>query len=251
MPYMLSRYQYGVPTTFTFQKNPIPHRELTPEQELDYRAQSAIHGPGTDSVGSFFQRLGYRVRFFRFFWLAPLFLALPFFRHKKWAWILGTILLFFAGTNFYPYFFPHYVAAITCLLVLVSVKSLETLAKQSEVAASAIVLVCAVHFLLWYSLRTTQNDPWAYLNTGDPEGRRAVRQELDRQPGQQLVFVRYFPGHRFAEWIGNSADIDASKIVWARDLGSDEDEKLRHYFPARHAWLLEPDARPPKLEPLH
>jgi hypothetical protein len=32
LPYELSRYQYGVPTTFTFQPNPEPHRTLTQEQ---------------------------------------------------------------------------------------------------------------------------------------------------------------------------------------------------------------------------
>jgi len=35
LPYMLSRYQYGVPTTFTTQPNPVPHRELTPPQQLE------------------------------------------------------------------------------------------------------------------------------------------------------------------------------------------------------------------------
>ncbi len=44
LPYMLSRYQYGVPTTFTTQPNPIPHRELTPQQQLEYRMQVSFHG---------------------------------------------------------------------------------------------------------------------------------------------------------------------------------------------------------------
>jgi len=39
LPYMASRYQYGVPTTFTFQPNPVPHRPMTREQELDYEIQ--------------------------------------------------------------------------------------------------------------------------------------------------------------------------------------------------------------------
>jgi hypothetical protein len=46
LPYQLSRYQYGVPTTFTFQANPVPHRTLTPAQQLDYQAQAAVHNNG-------------------------------------------------------------------------------------------------------------------------------------------------------------------------------------------------------------
>jgi hypothetical protein len=64
------------------------------------------------------------------------------------------------------------------------------------------------------------------------------------------VFVRYWPQHIFQnDWVYNAADIDHERIVWARDLGSSEDQKLLHYYPDRVAWLLEPDATPPKLSP--
>jgi hypothetical protein len=61
------------------------------------------------------------------------------------------------------------------------------------------------------------------------------------------VFVRYWPGHLFHEWIHNAAEIDSSRVVWARDLGDAENQKLIRYYPDRHAWLVEPDARPPRL----
>ena len=80
MPYMLSRYQYGIPTTFTFQPNPAPHTALSQEQQVDYDMQSEVHGHGTDTVGQLsVRRLADRVRFYRFFFLAPLYLALPLF----------------------------------------------------------------------------------------------------------------------------------------------------------------------------
>src|SRR5579871_4179545 len=135
LPYVLSRYQYGVPTTFTFQPVPVPHRRLTPEQQLDYDVQSAVHGKEPDSPGRYLARLVFRLRFFRFFWVSPLYLALPFFlltlRRKRFLWVLGTILLFAAGSNFYPYFYPHYIAAVTCLCVLVSIAGLERLSRLS------------------------------------------------------------------------------------------------------------------------
>jgi hypothetical protein len=52
------------------------------------------------------------------------------------------------------------------------------------------------------------------------------------------------------EWIHNEADIDRSRVVRALDLGPDENAKLVRYYPGRKVWLLEPDARPPKLTAL-
>ncbi len=77
-----------------------------------------------------------------------------------------------------------------------------------------------------------------------------MNQQLSLAPGKQLVFVRYWPQHIFQnEWVYNAADIDRARIVWARDLGSSEDQKLLHYYSDRTAWILEPDATPPKLSP--
>ena len=92
-----------------------------------------------------------------------------------------------------------------------------------------------------------QYETWDTINTGDPEGRIAVNQQLAREPGRHLVFVRYWPQHTVNEWVHNAADIDGARVVWARDLGADENEKLMKYYPDRVAWLLEADARPPRL----
>jgi hypothetical protein len=264
LPYTLSRYQYGVPASLTFQANPVPHRELNREQELNYTMQTGFRGSGAETLKSFLERLEYRVRFYRFFFLAPLYMALPAFlwscREPRFAWVAITLALFALGANFYPNFETLYIAGATCLFVLAAVAGLERISNRSRTAAGLIVFLCVAQFLFWYTLHVLDNqqfslalrqyETWGGLNHRNPAARIAASRRLESIPGKLLVFVRYYPQHHFQEeWVFNRADIDGSRVVWARDLGAAENEKLRAYFPGRAAWLLEPDFRPPRLTP--
>jgi len=143
--------------------------------------------------------------------------------------------------------------------VLVSVVGLERLARFSREAALLIAFLSGAQFLFWFGLNLFANtnaasavlayENWDFVNHGDPEGRIAIRDRLAQASGKQLVFVRYWPQHRIQEWIQNAAEIDQARVVWALDRGAAEDEKLRQYYPDRTAWLLQPDARPPRLLP--
>jgi hypothetical protein len=262
LPYALSRYQYGVPNTLTFEAPAVPHRTLTASQQNYYEGQSAVHGQA-DTVASYLERLGSRAGFYRFFFLTPLFLAVPFFlpylKEYRFAWVALTLLTFALGSNFYPYFFPHYIAAVTCLFVLVSVLGLKRLGELSPLASRWILFLCFAHFLFWYGIHalgdpqilqaTDQYETGDTINYGDPQGRIAIEKRLQEAPGRQLVFVRYFSGHRYGEWIHNAADIDGARVVWALELSPDENAKLKSYYPDRTVWLLEPDALPPRLVP--
>jgi hypothetical protein len=268
LPYMLYRYQYGMPASFTFQPNPIPHRQLSEEQDLAFRAQSSIHGTDPETFKSYAERLAFRTRFLRFFLLPPLYLAAAAFlfriRDRRVAWVSLTVVVFLVGSNFYPYFFPHYIAAVTGLFVLISVLGLEQLNKLT-VGGSALplkfgtllLLVCLVHFGFWFSVHAWARgnvrsallpfESWDYINYGDPQGRIAVRDQLAAIPGKKLVFVHYAPGHHFEEWIQNGADIDSAPVVLVHDLGTPENNRILSYYGDRSAWLLEPDQRPPRI----
>ena len=258
LPYELSRYEYGIPATFVMQPNPVPHRQLTPEQDLNYRAQAAVHGDEPETVRSYLERLGYRIRYYRFYVLPPLYLALFAFlvtiRERRYLWVIATVGIFVLGSNLYPYFYPHYIGATTSLFVLMSVAGLERLNRRQT--GRWLFLVCAALFLCWYGIRLSGQeelfpalayDEWDFVNHGDPEGRIAVHEALARSPGKHLVLVQYAPQHKFHEWIHNDADIDAARVVWALDLGEAENRKLIDYYPDRHVWKVEPDAQPPRL----
>jgi len=265
LPYQLSQYQYGVPASLTVQPNPVPHRELTAQQQMEYKSQLAFRESEKETIQSYLLRLEYRVRFYRFFFLAPLFLAIAAFcvasvREWRYAWVLLTLLIFALGINFFPAFQTHYLGAVTSLFILISVAGLREISQWSPEAARLILFLCAIHFFFWYGLHFLEEqdfarsmmryETWDSINHNNPERRIVVNQQLAEIPGQVLVFVRYSPRHIFQdEWVYNEAAIDSARIIWARDLGPEENEKLRASYPGREVLLLEPDARPPRLSP--
>lgn len=270
LPYVLSQYEYGVPVSLTFQNNPAPHRQLTPQQESEYQIQLFMKGPEPETLGKYIARLAYRLRFYRFFLFAPLYLAalayLGSIRRWRAAWVLLTVAIFAWGTNFFPGFHLHYLAAITCLFLLISVAGLRRIAGISIKASPAglgaariIVWLCAGQFVFWYtmhvfnasdiSIATRRYESWDGINHQNPERRIAVREELSKTLGKKLVFVRYYPQHLSQdEWVWNAAEIDHARVVWARDLGDEANQEILRYYPDRTAWMLEPDFRPlPRL----
>ena len=69
-------------------------------------------------------------------------------------------------------------------------------------------------------------------------------------PGRQLVLVCYGRHHNVDwEWVWNGADIDGSRVVWARDMGDDENQELLNYYKDRKVWRVNGDISPPRLEP--
>ena len=72
--------------------------------------------------------------------------------------------------------------------------------------------------------------------------RNALEKHFSGTGGQHLVIVRYTPDHwAHEEWVYNRADINASQIVWARDMGAFGNQDLLKYYPSRSKWLFEPD----------
>jgi hypothetical protein len=81
------------------------------------------------------------------------------------------------------------------------------------------------------------------------ERARAARR-LEGYPGRQLAVVRYSAVHSvFDDWVYNAADIDRSRVVWAREMDRRSNAELLKYFRGRMAWLVEPDVVPARITP--
>ena len=265
LPYTLSQYQYGVPAALTIFPNAVPHKPLTPQQATDYRMQRGFRPSGGETFETYFGRLLYRARYYRFYFYSPLYVALLAYligmRRWREVWVAGVCLLFALGINFFPQFQFHYMAACVCLFLFMSVEGIRRIARLrgGAIAARALIFLCLAQFFFWYGLHLGETprlaqlrgyDMWDSINHAEGRQRRDIAAQAAKLPGRILIFVRYWPGHIFRnEWVYNGADIDGSRVVWARDLGDAEDEKLRAYYPNRTAWLFEPDARTPRLAP--
>ena len=67
---------------------------------------------------------------------------------------------------------------------------------------------------------------------------------------EPVRIVREGSGHYpLNEWVYNDPDIDASKVVWAREMDAADNRELMHYYPDRTVWLVEPDTTPATLVP--
>jgi hypothetical protein len=95
-----------------------------------------------------------------------------------------------------------------------------------------------------------EHEFWAESRMPHEERRMALVAQLQAMPGRHLVIVRYRPEHdSHQEWVYNRADIDNAKVVWARDMDREPNQRLIRYFKDRQIWFLDADVNPPVLKP--
>jgi hypothetical protein len=191
----------------------------------------------------------------------PILLLLPWvFRDRKIRLLVVELVICGAGLFLVVYSNPHYAAPLTCViyaLVVQGVRHLRTVRWKGRPVGiawsrAAIVMLVAVTAINLYHVVHDPNHPysWSWDRGRGTDGRGRVEQQLADQPGKQLIVVRYAPGHNpHGEWVYNLADVDGQRIVWARELGTEQDQKLLSYFKDRKAWLFEPDRDVIHLKP--
>ncbi len=160
-----------------------------------------------------------------------------------------VLLLFFAALRFETWIQPHYAAPAAPLFLALSIRGLRrwTLLHDGagRLAAFWLALVVCASTAVEVVGRQgpgPERAPWA--------ARRAeITSVLSELDGRHLIFVTYAEGHEpFAEWVYNAADLEGAAVIWAHDLGPDENEALIATLRGRRVWRLRASEPPWELE---
>ena len=256
MPQQLNRKTYAVAQYFYWQRpnlEPVYHNDAMRQfyEKLEFREFLQSR-----SVSGFMRQTAQKLLLTWAFYIGPL-LTNPLLmfvralrdRKMRFLWLVGG--LGFLASIIVIFFNIHYVAPITAVivaLILQSMRHLNTWQFEGRPSGRVLVRATVISCLFMIPLHMKALRQSDITNIG--VSRDNLVRQMNRLPGRHLVLVRYKPDHDATlEWVYNGADIDNSKLIWARDLGPSQNQELLHYYRDRSVWLLQPDDNPPKLSP--
>jgi len=273
LPYLVYEQQYGVASTF-FMLPPRPEPRYRHAVMRDFFARSDMERweeSRTALVAQFLAKAYIPSDFFFGFWplAVPLLLAPFALKTTEERVCAGLLAACLVPLELLMAVLPHYAAAFAGVFYLRFLQSLKHLSAWKKPFGPLLAAAVPTLFVLAFlnsaiGLARAGGEPVPLAHGRDSFSRvlaergsrfGAARDAMDRDlaalPGGQLVLVRYQPGHdpRGLEWVFNHADIDGSRVVWAREMSPAEDAPFLDYYRERHVWLVEPDATPPRLTP--
>jgi hypothetical protein len=272
LPYTVNRATYAVAPYYVWQPpHPVPayrHEEMrrfymTHELEQYRKIHSA-----TGFLPQTFIKLVSGILFFAGIAFLPLLFSLPrTLRDKRIRFLILCLAVLIAGMAIEIYFIPHYVAPFTAVIYAIGIQCLRHMCQWRSSGKSvglALARNCVVVCLVAAGLRifnrtlhmpipefpqSNWTDSW-YGPDQYGSARAAIERELEKLPGKQLVLVRYSARHEaWDEWVYNHADIDDSKVIWARAMNTASDAELTSYYRDRTVWFVQPDSNPVSVTP--
>jgi hypothetical protein len=271
LPYTADRAQYGIVPYFIWQPlRTEPHYRYDViahyyEHEVSYyKKVRSIRGylPATLD-----KAIGVIVFYAGFALLLPLIMARRVLLDRRVRFLVICIAVFVASMSIEVFIFPHYLSPLMPALYALGLQAMRHLRvwKLNGVPVGRIFVRLSVANCLLLGVASVFASPlhlkvpewpqvrWdsAWQSTAEEGNARArIATDLEQLPGPQLAIVRYSSNHNaLDEWVYNRADIDASKVVWAREGDAAANSELLQYYPARQAWLVEPDTDPASMIP--
>lgn len=245
-----SKNAFGV----SIKPEPVVYNDPVLQQFFD-AANNSDHSGGTlggrvkQAFNHFSKRIVwiFSLFYFRLHLLIPFVVALQI-RSRKVLFAGSTIILMLIAHSFVLFYWPHYSAPIAPLIFFILAEGLRRLSlsggRFGQVLVAGVLLTSALELV---AVGVHRLDP----TPGFHSDRARIAAELESTDGQHLVLVRYSESHNPAsEWVYNGADLDGSKVVWARDRGEVHNQALLESFRGRKLWRLDADEADPKLKVL-
>ena len=253
MPYMVYEKTYNFSPLFVWQKAspsaPTQYGFAEFEQFAEWSRKS--HAEQQSWAGFWYNvkrklgENGYR-------WLGYWFLVPPLL-FALWSWQTPSryafllIFLFLLAELTVVWMHPHYLAALFGMVIVLAVIGYREMARLPRVGPglAAVALIAAVGYGFYHlpkDLRKRFRSSWAYR-------RQALIEELSRTHDKHLLIVSYSSDHSVhCEWVYNGADIDDSRVIFARSLKNNR--RLLEYYKDRKIWHLLVGKKSHQLTPL-
>jgi hypothetical protein len=255
MPYQVNRQAYSMAPYFIWQHpSPEPEYRHAKLRAFYYRELSQFKENVT--LTGFLHNTGNKLAsLWQFFLGAPLSLGLiglpVLFRDRKMRVPLSLLVISLIGLLLETWELPHNFAPATVLIYLIAMQSMRHVSvfkwREQSIGAAWVRSVSVVTAgLVVVTVLQTFNHPADWQHVGDLR-RTQIVSTLNAAPGQHLVIVEDRAPFSHGEWVYNRADIDSSKIVWARDMGREKNNELLEYFRGRTPWTVNLADSPPAL----
>jgi hypothetical protein len=271
-PYRIDRATYAMAPYFVWQS---PRPEPVYRHEVMRRFYSHNELTEFDKVhtatGFLPQTLAKAARGLLFFsgiaLLFPIIMLPRVIKDRRTRFLVLSVAVLMAGMLIEAFLLPHYLAPFTAAFYAIGLQAMRHLRLWSpggQPVGTALVrlslTLCFVlaglrlyaeplHFKLVEWPASEWIDKWYGPGQFGTE-RAKIEAGLEQLPGRQLAIVRYSSSHDpMNEWVYNAADIDGSKVIWARDMGTSDNLELVRYYKDRNVWLVQPDNQPAQVSP--
>jgi hypothetical protein len=274
LPYVQHRATYAVAPTFIWQ-SPRPEPAYRHKAMHDFYAINELKEFNKFYHASAFVPglliKGARTLLFYagFLLLPPLLMIHHIFRDRRVRFLLICCFVFVAGMTAEAALLAYYLAPVMTAFFAIGLQCMRHLRQwkpEGKPAGRAmqrlLVTLCVVMAVLAILKEVSQPGAVMAFSPAIPcygKCSGSLQQGLDRShlltdleqiPGKHLVIVRYSRDHDPQdEWVYNAPDIDASKVIWAREMDAKSNAQLIDYYKDRRVWLVQPDVGPVEATP--
>ena len=256
LPYQLHQKIYGMPQRFRGRLAILTASRVAAQKDIwnTFQWQLGLFQSQSTWKG-LIAAIPHKLEIFREFYLPailtlPLLLVIPLWRRADTRFLLfAGVFVLYTEFVLYPFFFAHYAAPLYGLLLVLlmqGAREMRALQWRGRRLGAALFRWWVVAGSASCFLLTLGGSLAPELIVQEETPRSQIERTLEQRGGKHLVLVRYTAAHNFHEpWIYNAADIDRSRVIWARDSGAADTAPLLRYYRNRQVWLVNADDEDP------